>query len=103
MRTWDEYLVEALRDSKEAAAYLNAAIEENDPEVLGMALANLGKSLSSKDLDLDVARAARGMTDAAPLLLPWAWLFHRKKQIGTLRMPCSFFLNRVIHARSEKR
>ncbi len=79
MRTWDEYLVEALRDSEEAAAYLNAAIEENDPEVLGMALANLGKSLSSRNLDLDVARAARGMTDAAPLLLALGLAFSPQK------------------------
>ena len=29
-RTFDEYLIESLKDPEEAALYLNAAIEEND-------------------------------------------------------------------------
>ena len=78
MRTWDEYLIEALQDSDEAAAYLNAAIAENDPEILGMALANLGKSLSSKDID--IAKAARGMTDAAPMLLALGLAFSPQRE-----------------------
>ena len=31
VKEWDGYLLERLQDSQEAAAFLNAALEENDP------------------------------------------------------------------------
>ena len=47
MRTYrsnDEYLSEALKDPKEAALYLNAAWEENDPALLLAALADVARA-----------------------------------------------------------
>ncbi len=43
-RTHDEYLTESLKNPKEAALYLNAAAEENDPSLLLVALANVAKA-----------------------------------------------------------
>jgi probable addiction module antidote protein len=40
-RTHDEYLDEALKDPKEAALYLNAAVDEDDPALLLTALAQV--------------------------------------------------------------
>jgi probable addiction module antidote protein len=36
-KSYDKYLLKALKDPKEAAAYLNAALEEADPKVFLMA------------------------------------------------------------------
>ena len=43
-RTHDEYLAESLKDPDEAALYLNAAAEENDPALLLEALAQVAKA-----------------------------------------------------------
>jgi probable addiction module antidote protein len=43
-RTHDEYLVQSLKDPKEAALYLNAAADENDPSLLLVALAQVAKA-----------------------------------------------------------
>jgi probable addiction module antidote protein len=43
-RTDDEYLDEVLKDPKEAALYLNAAWEENDPQLLLVALAQVARA-----------------------------------------------------------
>ena len=43
-RTHEEYLIESLRDPKEAALYLNACVEENDPELILDALAIIAKA-----------------------------------------------------------
>ncbi len=43
-RAHNEYLNESLRDPKEAALYLNAAAEENDPSLLLVALAQVAKA-----------------------------------------------------------
>ena len=43
-RTHDEYLVHSLKDPKEAALYLNAAVEENDPALLLAALAEVARA-----------------------------------------------------------
>ncbi len=43
-RTHDEHLNEALKDPKEAALYLNAAAEENDPALILAALAQIAKA-----------------------------------------------------------
>lgn len=36
-KSYDKYLLKALKDPKEAAAYLNAALEAGDPDVFLMA------------------------------------------------------------------
>jgi probable addiction module antidote protein len=38
---YHQYLIESLKDSKEAEAYLNAALEEDDPESFLIALKNV--------------------------------------------------------------
>ena len=43
-RSHDDYLKEALKDPKEAAHYLNAAVEENDPALLLAALADVARA-----------------------------------------------------------
>jgi probable addiction module antidote protein len=43
-RTHDEYLVHSLKDPKEAALYLNAAAEENDPALLLAALSDVARA-----------------------------------------------------------
>ena len=43
-RTHDEYLAQSLKDPKEAALYLNAAAEENDPSLLLVALGQVAKA-----------------------------------------------------------
>ncbi len=37
-KTYQSNLIESLRDAREAKEYLNAALEENDPELLLLAL-----------------------------------------------------------------
>jgi len=44
LQTHDEYLTEVLKDPKEAALYLNAAAEEDDPALLLVALAQVAKA-----------------------------------------------------------
>jgi probable addiction module antidote protein len=44
VNSYQEDLIEALRDPKEAAAYLNAAIEEGDREVFLLALRNVAQA-----------------------------------------------------------
>jgi len=43
-RSHDEYLEMALKDPKEAALYLNAVVEENDPVLILHALAQVAKA-----------------------------------------------------------
>ena len=43
-RTDDDYLNEVLKDPKEAALYLNAAMEENDSALLLVALAQVARA-----------------------------------------------------------
>ena len=43
-RTHDEYLTESLKNPVEAALYLNAATEENNPALLVVALAQVAKA-----------------------------------------------------------
>ena len=40
-RTHDDYLNKALKDPKEAALYMNAAVEENDPALMLAVLAQV--------------------------------------------------------------
>ena len=58
-RTDDDYLDEVLQDPKEAALYLNAAMEENDPPLLLVALAQVarahGKSKTAKKASISRA------------------------------------------------
>ena len=43
-RTHESYLIESLKDPNEAALYLTAAAEENDPAFLLVALADVAKA-----------------------------------------------------------
>jgi probable addiction module antidote protein len=43
-RSHDDYLKQSLKDPKEAALYLNAAAEENDPALLLVALAQVARA-----------------------------------------------------------
>lgn len=52
-------LFERLRDAREAEAYLNAALEENDPELFLMAFAKCRRGTRG-------CRAARGKCEAQP-------------------------------------
>jgi len=42
--SYQKYLVESLKDSKEAAAYLDAVLEDGDPQLLLVALRNLAEA-----------------------------------------------------------
>ena len=42
--SYQEELIECLKDSVEAAAYLEAALEEGEPELLKLAIANVAES-----------------------------------------------------------
>jgi probable addiction module antidote protein len=53
---YQKYLVESLKDSKEAAAYLDAALEDSDPQLLLLALRNLAEAKGGM---AKVARAAK--------------------------------------------
>ena len=43
-RSHDAYLLKALKDPKEAARYLNAVVEENNPALILTALAQVAKA-----------------------------------------------------------
>ena len=43
-RSYQESLKESLKDPKEAEAYLNASLDENDPELFLLALRNVAES-----------------------------------------------------------
>jgi DNA-binding phage protein len=42
--SYDDYLIESLRNQRRAKAYLNAALEDNDPRVFLLALRNVAKA-----------------------------------------------------------
>ncbi|HBB67381.1 MAG: putative addiction module antidote protein [Elusimicrobia bacterium GWA2_56_46] len=58
-RTHDDYLNKALKDPKEAALYMNAAVEENDPALMLAVLAQVvrahGISKMAKKISLSRA------------------------------------------------
>jgi len=41
---YDEYLIESLKNSRRAKAYLNAALEDSDPRVFLLALRNVAQA-----------------------------------------------------------
>ncbi len=43
-KAYQEYLIESLRDQREAEEYLNAALEEEDPELFLLALRNVAEA-----------------------------------------------------------
>ncbi len=43
-KSYQAELIESLRDSREAAEYLNAALEEEDPELFLLALRNVAEA-----------------------------------------------------------
>lgn len=42
--SYQDYLIESLKDCRRAAAYLDAALEENDPELFLLALRNVAEA-----------------------------------------------------------
>lgn len=64
MRTYrsnDEYMDEVLKDPKEAALYLNAAWEENDPQLLLVALAQVAKAHGATKIAKKASMSRAGM------------------------------------------
>ncbi len=49
-RKWDEYLRTSLEDPTEAAAYLNAALEDGDPAVFLLALRHVAEARGIRKL-----------------------------------------------------
>lgn len=47
--SYDDYLIESLRNQRRAKAYLNAALEDGDPRVFLLALRNVAKSRGLSD------------------------------------------------------
>ena len=43
--SYDDYLIESLKDPREAEGYLNAALEDEDPRVFLLALRDVAKAL----------------------------------------------------------
>ena len=43
-KEWKEYLLNSLKDPREAAEYLNAALEEGDPGLFLLALRNVAEA-----------------------------------------------------------
>ena len=60
-RTHDDYLSKALKDPKEAALYLNAAAEENDPALMLAALAQVVKAHGVSKMAKKVALSRAGV------------------------------------------
>lgn len=44
-RSYQDYLIQSLKDPSEATAYLNAALEDGDEEIFLLALRNVAESL----------------------------------------------------------
>jgi probable addiction module antidote protein len=57
-QTWDEHMMESLQDPKEAAHYLNAAAQENDPALMLIALSDVARArgLSKTAKEASVSR-----------------------------------------------
>jgi DNA-binding phage protein len=49
--SYHAYLIESLKDPKEADAYIKAAIEEDDPELLRIAQRNVIEAQNLKNLE----------------------------------------------------
>lgn len=60
-RSHEDYLQEALKDPKEAALYLNAAAEENDPPLILAALAQVARAHGYSRMAEKVSRSRMGL------------------------------------------
>lgn len=60
-RTHDEYLEKTLQNPKEAALYLNAAAEENDPVFLIEALAQVARAHGLSNMARKVSLSRMGL------------------------------------------
>lgn len=60
-RTHGEYLDKALQDPKEAARYLNAAVDESDPALLLAALAQVVRALGISSMARKVSLSRAGL------------------------------------------
>lgn len=59
--SYDDYLIQSLKDPKEAEAYLNAALEDADPRVFLMALRDVAEARGRrKIIEETVARKLSG-------------------------------------------
>ena len=60
-RSYDDYLDEVLQDPKEAALYLNAAAEENDPALMLVALAQVVRAHGISQMARKVSLSRAGV------------------------------------------
>jgi probable addiction module antidote protein len=60
-QTHDKYLTKTLKDPQEAALYLNAAAEENDPALLLVALADVAKAHGHSHMAKRIAISRMGL------------------------------------------
>lgn len=60
-RTHDEYLAASLKDPKEAALYLNAAADEEDPALLLAALAQVAKAHGISKMAKNISLSRMGL------------------------------------------
>src|SRR3989338_1640804 len=60
-RNHDDYLNKALKDPQEAARYLNAAAEENDPRLILTALAQVAKAYGVSRMAKKVSLSRMGL------------------------------------------
>lgn len=61
MRTHDAYLAEKLKDPQEAALYVNAAVEENDPALILAALAQVARAHGLSKMARKVSLSRMGL------------------------------------------
>src|SRR5437016_97751 len=64
MRTHDEYMVEILKDPKEAALYLSVVAEENDPAHMLMALSRVARAHGMSKLAAKISISRMGIHKA---------------------------------------
>jgi len=60
-RTNEEFMLQSLKDPKEAALYLNAAADENDPALLLVALAQVARAHGVATMAKRVALSRMGL------------------------------------------
>lgn len=63
-RDFEDYLIESLRDPAEAAEYLNAVLEEDDPELLLAALSDVARAHGLTKVAREVSISRMGLYKA---------------------------------------
>ena len=64
LRSFDEYLIESLKDPTEAALYLNACMDENDPVLLLDALRLVAKAHGMTRMSKQISLSRMGLHKA---------------------------------------